>query len=115
MLPADMSRSVAALLISALASGQVDRAAAQDVAPLDPSQCSTLARTVSHAVGIALKTTVGKSNVAGTHGTACLMSGSATGLTLEFESARQELEASLARGGWTAVSDFDADGPDSTQ
>lgn len=109
-------RGVAILAVStALAGGQGDNATAQDLAPLDPSECDALARTASQAVGIALKTTVGRPSQINARGTACLMSGNATGLTLDFENMRRKVEASLARAGWTAVADFDADGPDSTQ
>lgn len=73
-----------------------------------------MAQTISQAVGIALQTTVGEPDLSGIRGTACVMSGRATGLTLHFDDVRQKLEASLAGAGWTAVSDFDADGPAST-
>lgn len=115
MVPAKLLRVATAVSIAAaLAGGQTASAAAQNVTPLDPTQCSAIARSVGQAIGIALQTTVGKPDLPDTHGTACLMSGHATGLPLEFEAARQTLEASLARDGWTAVPDFDADGPDST-
>lgn len=108
-------RGAAALsILVAFAGEHVASAAARDVTAIDPSQCSAIARTVGQAVGIALRTTVGKPDLPGTRGIACVMSGHATGLTLEFEKVRQKLEASLTRAGWNAVSDFDADGPDST-
>jgi len=116
MVSTNLLRWVAALAISAaaIAAEQDARAAAQNVAPLDPTECAAMARTIGQTVGIALKTTVGAPDLPPLRGTACLMSGHATGLKLAFETAREKLEASLVRAGWTAVSDFDADGPAST-
>ncbi|MFO1103956.1 MAG: hypothetical protein U1E20_13745 [Methylocystis sp.] len=117
MLKGDSLLLAAALSIlsGALANGSIANAAAQNVTPLPSDECSAIARTIGDVVGIALKTTVGTPDLPDLHGTACLMSGSATGLTMEFDNARKKLEASLLRAAWTAVIDFDADGPASTQ
>lgn len=113
----NLLRWVAAITISAAAvAGEQDaRAAPQNVTPLTVDECAAMARTMSQTIGIPLQTTVGAPDLPGVHGTACLMSGHAIGLKLDFENAREKLDASLARAGWTAVIDFDADGPESTQ
>ncbi len=117
MFIANMLRGAAALTIAAaiLAGKPLAIAAARNVTPLDPNQCGAIARTIGQAVGISLKTTVGDPNLSDIHGAACLMTGHATGLKLEFDKAQEKLDASLQRAGWTAVIDFDADGPASTQ
>lgn len=83
----NISHGMAVVLISAaLTGGHLARAAAaQNVTPLDPTQCSAMAQTISQAVGIALQTTVGEPDLSGIRGTACVMSGRATGLTLHFD------------------------------
>lgn len=72
-----------------------------------------MAKTISQAVGIALTVREGAPDFPnGLRGNACLMSGRATGLKVEFDAVRKKLNAALA--GWTPVSDYDADGPAST-
>jgi hypothetical protein len=88
-------------------------AAEQNITPLAASDCQTVAKTISQAVGIALTTKVGAPEFpSGLRGNACLMSGHATDLQAEFDDVRRKLNASL--GGWTPVCDYDADGPAST-
>jgi hypothetical protein len=102
-----MLRGVVALSIATALSGD------QSITPLAPSDCRAIAKTISQAVGIPLTTKEGKPDFPnGLRGTACLMSGRATGLKVEFDDVRKKLNAALA--GWTPVSDYDADGPAST-
>lgn len=102
-----MLRGVVALSIATALSGD------QSITPLAPSDCRAIAKTISQAVGISLTTKERKPDFPnGLRGTACLMSGRATGLKVEFDDVRKKLNAALA--GWTPVSDYDADGPAST-
>jgi hypothetical protein len=102
-----MLRGVVALSIATALSGD------QSITPLAPSDCRAIAKTISQAVGIPLTTKEGKPDFPnGLRGTACLMSGRATGLKVEFDDVRKKLNAALA--GWTPVADYDADGPAST-
>jgi hypothetical protein len=97
-----MLRGVVALSIATALSGD------QSITPLAPSDCRAIAKTISQAVGIPLTTKEGKPDFPnGLRGTACLMSGRATGLKVEFDDVRKKLNAALA--GWTHVSDYDAD------
>jgi hypothetical protein len=87
--------------------------AEQSITPLVATDCRAIAKTISKAVGIALAVRQGAPDFPnGLRGNACLMSGRATGLKVEFDDMRKKLNAALA--GWTPVSDYDADGPAST-
>ena len=74
----------------------------------------TFAKAVGRATGIVLMTKVGPapSYPEGVHGSACLISGKASGLTIEFEHAQDRIAAALP--GWQHLEQFDADGPYST-
>jgi hypothetical protein len=105
MLP--MLREVVALSIATALSAE------QSITPLAATDCRAVAKTISQAVGIALAVRQGAPDFPnGLRGNACLMSGRATGLKVEFDDMRKKLNAALA--GWTPVSDYDADGPAST-
>ncbi len=85
----------------------------QNITPMAASDCRAIAQTISQAVGIPLTAKEGKPDFPnGLRGNACLMSGRATGLKVEFDAVRKKLNAALA--GWTPVTDYDADGPAST-
>jgi hypothetical protein len=81
-----MLREVVALSIATALSTE------QSITPLAATDCRAIANTISQAVGIPLTTKEGKP---------------------EFPSGlRKKLNAALK--GWTPVTDYDADGPDST-
>jgi hypothetical protein len=102
-----MLREVVALSIATALSTE------QSITPLAATDCRAIAKTISQAVGIPLTTKEGKPEFpSGLRGNACLMSGHATGLKAEFDTVRKKLNAALK--GWTPVTDYDADGPDST-
>jgi hypothetical protein len=54
-------------------------AAEHSVTPMAATDCKTLAVKISQAVGIPLSTRVGKPDLSGISGNACLVSGRATG------------------------------------
>ncbi len=88
-------------------------AADRKIAPLPAEACRALAQSIGKAIGISLSTRQGKPAFpAGVQGDACLISGKATGLTVDFIPAQDRIDGSLA--GWTRVIDYDADGPYST-
>jgi hypothetical protein len=102
-----MLREVVALSIATALSAE------QSIMPLAATDCRAMAKKISQAVGIALTVREGALDFpSGLRGNACLMSGRATGLKVEFDAVRKKLNAALA--GWTPVSDYDADGPAST-
>jgi hypothetical protein len=102
-----MLREVVALSIATALSAE------QSITPLAATDCRAIAKTITQAVGIALTAREGAPDFPdGLRGNACLMSGRATGLKVEFDAARKKLNAALA--GWTPVSDYDADGPASS-
>lgn len=89
-------------------------AAETRVQPLALQDCKAVADAVGGAIGMTLMTKIGPapSYPDGLRGNACLISGKATGLTLEFERAQEKIAAALA--GWQHLEQFDADGPYST-
>lgn len=107
-------RSTLPLLIAtAFANGVIAVAAEQTVTPMPSSECATLAQKMSQSIGIKLAVNVGEPDLPDIHGNACLMSGRATGLKLDFGEAQKRLEAVLSD--WTPVLEFAADAPGSTQ
>jgi hypothetical protein len=83
------------------------------VAPLATEDCDSIAKTLGNAIGIQLTTSVGTPTILNSiHGSACIISGQATGLTVDFLNAQNKLDAALP--GWRHVNEFDADGPYST-
>jgi len=102
---------VAAALLAASLSPVL--AADRKIAPLPAETCRALAQSLAKAVGIPLSMKQGKPTFpTGVQGDACLLSGKATGLTLDFIPAQDRIDGSLT--GWTRVIDYDADGPYST-
>jgi hypothetical protein len=72
-----------------------------------------MGKALGNALGIRLATNVGPPTfLNGIQGSACIISGQATGLTIEFLNAQKRLDAALP--GWRHVNEFDADGPYST-
>ena len=107
MFPMIMLRGAVALSVVTALSGD------QSITPMAASDCRAIAKTISQAVAIPLTTKEGKPDFpSGLRGNACLMSGRAIGLQVEFDAVRKKLNAALA--GWTPVPDYDADGPAST-
>jgi hypothetical protein len=107
MFPMIMLRGAVALSVVTALSGD------QSITPMAASDCRAIANTLSQAVAIPLTTKEGKPDFpSGLRGNACLMSGRAIGLQVEFDAVRKKLNAALA--GWTPVPDYDADGPAST-
>jgi hypothetical protein len=88
-------------------------AADKKIKPLAAQDCSAIAQSIGKAIGIPLSMKVGKPAFPDdVNGDACLLSGKATGLALDFIAAQDRIERSLT--GWTRVPDYDADGPDGT-
>jgi hypothetical protein len=89
-------------------------AAETSAQPLSVQDCEAVAKAVGKATGIVLMTKVGPapSYPEGVHGSACLISGKASGLTVEFEHEQDRIAAALP--GWQHLEQFDADGPYST-
>ncbi|WP_152428328.1 hypothetical protein [Methyloferula stellata] len=88
-------------------------AADAEVKPIAQDECAALAKAVSAAIGLPLKTKVAAPKLPdGLHGSACLLSGKARGLTIGFVAAQDKIENSLA--GWKHLPEQDADGPYST-
>jgi len=78
-------RSTLPLLIAtAFATDRTAVAAEQTVTPMPSAECATLAQKISQSVGIKLAVNVGEPALSDIHGDACLMSGRATGLKLDF-------------------------------
>lgn len=89
-------------------------AADRNIKPVPPSQCRALAETLGKVAGIPLSAATGRPAFPnGVKGDACLLSGKAIGLAIEFDAMQDKLGRSLAA--WTWVQDYDADGPYSTQ
>ncbi len=102
----------ASLLVSFLSSDAV-LANDRKIRPLPADQCRALAETLGKAIAIPLAVGTGRPAFpTGVGGDACLISGKATGLTVEFSAAQDRIDRSIA--GWTRVIDYDADGPYST-
>jgi hypothetical protein len=102
MFPMIMLHGAVALSVVTALSGD------QSITPMAASDCRAIAKTISQAVAIPLTTKEGKPDFpSGLRGNACLMSGRATGLQVEFDAVRKKLNAALA--GWTPVPDYDAD------
>jgi hypothetical protein len=107
MFPMIMLRGALALSVATALSAE------QNITPLAATDCRAIAKTIVQTVGIALAVRQGAPDFPnGLRGNACLMSGHATGLKVEFDAMRKKLNAALV--GWTPVSDYDADGPAST-
>jgi hypothetical protein len=88
-------------------------AADAEVKPVSQDECAALAKAVGGAIGLPLKTKVAAPKLPDSlHGTACLLSGKARGLTIGFIAAQDKIESALA--GWKHLTDQDADGPFST-
>jgi hypothetical protein len=102
-----------AVALSMLANDGPGVAADQSVTPMAATDCKTLAVKISQAVGIPLRTRVGKPDLSGIDGNACLMSGRATGLKASFADVENQLNAIFA--GWTPLSEFAADAGGGTQ
>jgi hypothetical protein len=102
-----------ALSMLAMANDGPAIAAEQSVTPMEATDCKTLTEKISQAAGIPLRTRVGKPDLSGLDGNACLMSGRATGLKASFADIENQLNAVLAD--WTPLSEFAADAGGSTQ
>lgn len=106
--------AVAGLALLLTTAGASQAAQKAKVAPLPAEQCASLARDVSKLVGFAVKASDGSvqgktfSNITGE---ACLLSGSATGLT---QTSDVLLKLPTGLPGWKADPAYDADGPMST-
>ncbi len=89
-------------------------AAETSIRPLPDVDCKAIADAIGQSIRFPLTTKVGAapSYPAGLHGSACIISGKATGLTIEFERAQDKIAAALA--GWKHLDEFDADAPFST-
>jgi hypothetical protein len=80
------------------------------VTPLAAVDCDFIAKSLGNAIGIRLAAGVGPPTFPNSiQGTACIISGEATGLTIEFLNAQRKLDAALP--GWQHINEFDADGP----
>jgi hypothetical protein len=101
------------IALSMLANEGPGIAAEQSVTPMAATDCNTLAEKISQAAGIPLRTRVGKPDLSGIDGNACLMSGRATGLKVNFADVQNQLNAVFAD--WTPLSEFAADAGGSTQ
>src|SRR6516165_8699905 len=114
MFLACLVRSAVILSIATvLANADFALAAEQSITPLASTECEAMAQKISQAAGIALKTRVGKPDLSGFNGNACLMSGRATGLKASFADVQKRLNAMLAD--WTPLPEFAADDGGSTQ
>ena len=71
--------AVAFLIATVLANADFALAAEQSITPLAATECEAMARKISQAAGFPLKTRVGKPDLSGISGNACLVSGRATG------------------------------------
>lgn len=82
--------------------------------PLPDETCADLAKTASKETGVTVDTVVGDAGpymYANVDGTACLFSGTATGLTTSPD-ALADLDDGFE--GWTRDTAYDADGPGAT-
>jgi len=105
--------AVAFLIATVFANADFALAAEQSITPMAGTECEAIARKISQAAGFPLKTRVGKPDLSGFDGNACLMSGRATGLKTNFADVEKRLDAVFAD--WTPLSEFAADDGGSTQ
>ena len=105
--------SVAFSIATVLANADFALAAKQSITPMAGTECEAMARKISQAAGFPLNTSVGKPDLSGIDGNACLISGRATGLKANFADVEKRLNAVLAD--WTPLSEFAADDGGSTQ
>jgi hypothetical protein len=105
--------SVALSIATVLANTALAVATEQSITPMAGPECEVMARKISQAAGFPLKTRVGKPDLSGFDGNACLMSGRATGLKTNFADVQKRLNAVLAD--WTPLNEFAADDGGSTQ
>ena len=104
---------VALSIATVLANAGFALAAEKSVTPMAGTECEAMAQKIGQAAGIPLKTRVGKPDLSGFDGNACLMSGRATGLKANFADVQKRLNAALAD--WTPLPEFAADDGGSTQ
>ncbi|MEW5421548.1 hypothetical protein [Amorphus sp. 3PC139-8] len=84
------------------------------VKPLSDDECTALAKELSNRSGVSVDMVVGSADsylFTNVGGTACLFSGTATGISKNLENLSK-----IAGGfeGWTRDNAYDADGPDGT-
>ena len=99
--------AVAFSIATVLANADFALAAEQSITPMAGTECEAMARKISQAAGFPLKTRVGKPDLSGFDGNACLMSGRATGLKTNFADVEKRLDAVFAD--WTPLFEFAAD------
>ncbi len=82
-------------------------AADRKIRPMPPDQCRAMVNAVSKAVDIPLSIRTGPPPdwMRGLSGDACLASGKATGLSIDFSTALRRLQGATA--GWTYVLGYD--------
>jgi hypothetical protein len=107
----ELKRAPIALSIATvLANTSLALAAEQSITPMAATDCEAIAKTITRATGIPLTIKVGMPDFPkDVRGNACLMSGRATGLKVEFEDMEKKLDATLS--GWTPLPDMSSGGP----
>ncbi|WP_422000198.1 hypothetical protein [Reyranella sp.] len=106
-------RSVLWVVVLVAALSSVAGAKDRSIRPLPDDQCVALAQTLGSAAGIPLSLHTGVADYpAGLSGEACLMTGTAIGLTVSHATVQARLDRAMGR--WRPVPALDADGPDST-
>lgn len=103
-----------AILPILMAATAADAQSTVTVKPLSDQECTALAKEVSDKTGVSVDSVVGDASVymfTNLDGTACLFSGTASGLSKNLDSL-----ATIGDGysGWTRDSAYDADGPGGT-
>lgn len=102
--------AVALSIATALANAEFARAAEQSITPMAETDCEAVGKTITRATGMPLTIKVGVTDLTNdVRGNACLMSGRATGLKVEFEDMEKKLDAVFS--GWTTVPDMSPGGP----
>lgn len=102
--------ALALSIATGLAKPEFARAAQQNITPMAASDCQAIAKMITRATGIPLKIKVGVRDFPDDlRGTACLMSGRETGLTVKFDDMENKVNAVFS--GWTTLPDISFGGP----